>query len=1090
MSSKLIKWPIKVLLWTVGIVLGITVIAAISIQIALRPKVMTGIVNQVSATMLTDSAKVHFGGIRLSIVKNFPRVSLKVDSVTVIYPTGTFTAPYVKPAVDSSARRQAGRNARSGRRLSRQDKGRGEVYDTLMTLKSLLVAFDAMEFYLNKSVHIPILEMKSPRIFVHRYGDRYNTDVIKPLAGILTEKKDSVEKADTTGGNLAFRLDRIRLTERPDIVFTDPEDTLELELRLRKMLFKGAIGYDSLGLAVNDINFSLDTMTVSGLYLKDSLNFTVSKLNLEEKDASYDFEVKSRARLRSAVLGRLRVPMDFSGQVSFPTAGVFTDLKIKNFKANVAGLPFDSKAFSFKLLSKGAMQIDGDLHVRKAKIYDIAKEFEQLLPFESSSLGQKASVNADLKAKGVFHAATHKMPDFNLEFELNDIDLNRPQDSIIAVLPNLKLHAHLQKSKGGEGEELYSEGDRYACITLDADSVNFQYKDALKAIARKLAVDAKSTLIFKKGIVPTMRGSIEAEHFVVEDSRSSRLNIRKMSNLFTATPKESNSEVPVLKLKHESRSISLRTPGNSLRMNRPAVDFTAVLNTVEKRQRAARQLDSLQLLYPDIERDSLRAHDRKMHPTQRRNGGGRAVEDEEFAKKNIRLDLGEEFKKYFRDWNIDGAIAVSRLNLNSPYFPLKTRLSDLRMHFDNNTFDLGEFYLTAGSSSLAAGGTVSGLRRVLLNQGRLNLALSVATDSLDVNQLLKAVAIGQSLDSTKRSEVLALSEQDDNSGGDFLVSDTTAAVSIPTLILPGNIEAIVSIKGRNIRYDDFKIDTCSSSIALKNRRLRIVQTEASTNLGRMDFEAYYASVSKQDIGAGFNLEVREVSAAKIIGMVPSVDTLVPLLKSFDGQLALTVAGMLSLDPAMKPINNSVRGIIRIEGDSLVLNDTKDMQTILRLLRFKERDRLNVKHLCIEGRIEDEKIEIFPFLLTLEKYNLALCGVQNFNNSFNYHVSLFKSPLLVKLGVDMSGNSFSESKFKLVRAKYRNADLPSFSTSIDLTRTELSSYINGILDAQRKANQERSGKLTRLDQALENANFVNQATTASDSLSAEEQQTIR
>ena len=75
--------------------------------------------------------------------------------------------------------------------------------------------------------------------------------------------------------------------------------------------------------------------------------------------------------------------------------------------------------------------------------------------------------------------------------------------------------------------------------------------------------------------------------------------------------------------------------------------------------------------------------------------------------------------------------------------------------------------------------------------------------------------------------------------------------------------------------------------------------------------------------------------------------------------------------------------------------------------------------------------------------LGLSGVQNMDMSFKYHASLIRSPLLVKVGMDIYGSDFDNMKFKIGKPKYKSKDVPVFSTVIDRTKVNLVESIQNI-----------------------------------------------
>ena len=55
---------------------------------------------------------------------------------------------------------------------------------------------------------------------------------------------------------------------------------------------------------------------------------------------------------------------------------------------------------------------------------------------------------------------------------------------------------------------------------------------------------------------------------------------------------------------------------------------------------------------------------------------------------------------------------------------------------------------------------------------------------------------------------------------------------------------------------------------------------------------------------------------------------------------------------------------------------------------------------------------------MDRYKVAVGGEHKIDMTFNYHISVLKSPVPFKLGVDIYG-SMEKMKFKITKAKYKN-----------------------------------------------------------------------
>ena len=88
------------------------------------------------------------------------------------------------------------------------------------------------------------------------------------------------------------------------------------------------------------------------------------------------------------------------------------------------------------------------------------------------------------------------------------------------------------------------------------------------------------------------------------------------------------------------------------------------------------------------------------------------------------------------------------------------------------------------------------------------------------------------------------------------------------------------------------------------------------------------------------------------------------------------------------------------------------------------------------------MEVFPFILGTDRLKLALRGTQNFDKSMYYHVSVLKSPVLVRFGVNVYGTT-DNWHLSLGRAKYRDGHIPSYTKQLDTVQINLSKSIRNI-----------------------------------------------
>ena len=374
----------------------------------------------------------------------------------------------------------------------------------------------------------------------------------------------------------------------------------------------------------------------------------------------------------------------------------------------------------------------------------------------------------------------------------------------------------------------------------------------------------------------------------------------------------------------------------------------------------------------------------------------------DFRSRDIHVNLSDAVRQYYRNWDFSGNVSMERARLLVPAFPLQTQVLDLRGAVTNDQVDLKNITVEAGESNLSAQGTLSNLRRSLLMRGTMELDATVSSDHLDANELMRAYAYYASYDpepSMERASDEALERAIER-------VELPDSASSRLLVVPGNLNARVSVEASDIRYDSLEVSWAAADLEMKQRTLQITNALAATNMGEIHFEGFYATRSKRDIKTGFDLNLVDVTAEKVITLFPAIDTLVPMLRSFAGDLNCELAATAEMDTAMRLVLPSIDGVLRISGKDLSIDgDTPEFKRIAKMLVFRNKNGAYVNEMGVTGMVRDNVMEVFPFVMGVDRYTLALSGLQHLDESFSYHLSAIKSPLLVKFGINIWGDDF-------------------------------------------------------------------------------------
>ena len=661
-----------------------------------------------------------------------------------------------------------------------------------------------------------------------------------------------------------------------------------------------------------------------------------------------------------------------------------------------------------------------------------------------------------------------------------------PKDTINASIDSLRIILGPEEVTFGKNEKkvIHLMG-----ITGTIAKADISYKDALKLHTEGFLISAKNSMDSEIEMdslrIHPFSGKVSAQKLSLTDSEGTSIRLNNSSNSFRIMPKRGQSGTPTLTLTSKNEKIFLRSDFNRAALSNANLQGRAVLNTIERRQKVKAFMDSLSRVYPDVPRDSLFAHMMKSAGSRKTNVPS-WMQEEDFNKHDIDISLDKTLAKYFREWDLSGGMNVEKGMVMTPYFPLRNTLGGFDLKFTNDDVAINKFDIKTGESNLSATGKLSGLKRALLGRkGALKLDVDIKSEGVDADQLLSAYTSGINFN-PERFKGNSESISDEEFMEQVIIDTTVANVAPALIVVPGNIAAEIKLNASDIRYSDLHINTMTADLIMKERCVQITDTKALTNMGDIFMEGFYSTKSKTDLKTGFSLNFKDITAEKVINLMPAVDTIMPLLKSFGGMLNCEIAATAQLDTNMNLIMPSINGVMRIDGANLTISENEMFNKLAKVLMFRNKKKGQIDKMTVEGVIKDSKLEIFPFILEMDRYMLGLSGIQNMDMSYRYHASLIKSPFIIKLGMDIYGPDFDNMKFKVGQAKYKSKNVPVFSTVIDNTKINLVESIRNIYDKGVDAVMSENQKMKAIEEHRKKIGYVQAVDQKLEELSSEEQ----
>lgn len=1085
------KKLLKTILWLVlGIVLLIALLLGCVVWV-LTPERLTPIVEQYANEYL--NAQVNVGKVELTFWKTFPQLKVDVDTLTIV------SDGFVE--LDESQRALLPENA-----------------DTLLSLTHFHGGVGITALMAGK-IEVYEVELCQPMINLVQYNDSIsNFDIVPPSvpdttsSGVMSLPEISIDKfiiVDALPITYSSIPDNVNVGIVLGQTYIDGNGAPQYEVAFNgdvKALLPPTIVENNLPIGLNGKihwnpetpfvfsveDFSIDiaelhsvlnaSVDVSEDMIIKSLNYRINELAVADVMRHIPTEYNNQ------MLQRIQTNINVNAEVTLCEPYNLSDSVLPVFDAMIeipkGNLQFGNQHKPLAIAAKVNAKVDGknlNASVVNVKTFTVnGVSIDVAIDGTFRSLLNDPNINANFKGSLYFDnlppIVLSQLPGeirgqltANTSVKLRQSYLNKNGFHKVKVSGEATLHDFIYADSitdfytreatfefGTSNSFVRGEHsiDSMLTASIKIDTARVNYSGSNLIISNmKAGVGCKNiTSSIDSTQINPMGATISAKRVVFHSSDSSKVFMRDTRCIASLRRFQQDAKIPELLLAIDSKNLSYGDKLNRMSLRDGNVKITAHIKKRKKMNvRMQARYDSIAQLHPDIARDSVFKLVRASMRSSRRG-----QIDEISDKEIMDFALDNSTREMLRRWNVHGTITAKRGRLFTPYFPLRNLLSNVNIDFTTDSLTLKNINYTVGKSDFLINGSVKNISRALTSRrgSPLQIDFSVRSDTVDVNQIAEAVFAGAAF-SEKAVGTLSLENVEDEDSMQVAIEQLQDTSQMAALLLPSNIEATIRLRAHNVIYADMLMKRMRGIIMLKDGALNMHKLTASTDIGTIGLSALYTAPSKKDLKFGFGLEVKDLQLNKFINMIPAVDSIMPMLKEFEGIIDADVAATTDIDTAMNFILPSLSAAIKLHGDSLVLLDTETFKSLSKWLLFKNKKRNMIDNMTVEVLIDNSVLELFPFMFDIDRYRLGIMGSNDMALNYNYHVSVLKSPLPFKFGLNVSGN-MDDMKIRVGKAKFKDKMVSERVAIVDTTRINLLNQIENVF--RRGVNVAKLGKL--------------------------------
>lgn len=382
-------------------------------------------------------------------------------------------------------------------------------------------------------------------------------------------------------------------------------------------------------------------------------------------------------------------------------------------------------------------------------------------------------------------------------------------------------------------------------------------------------------------------------------------------------------------------------------------------------------------------------------------------------------------------------VSLSEADIRVDGVPHPIEINAIDFNFNLGRFMIHDSRLKVGDSDFRLQGEIDHLGGFLKKKRMLLGRLNFTSETTDVYQLMDIVNGFGAEDSTL---VASTSEVP-------MTEVTSDTISADPFIVPRRVDFELNTHIKRTLVGENLFTDLGGKLTIKDGVLVLEEMGFSSKAARMQLTALYKSEFRDHLFAGLNFHLLDIEIADLIKMIPEVDTIVPMLRDFEGKAQFHLAAETNMNANYDLKLSTLKATAAIEGKDLVLLDSETFSTIAKYCMFNKKTRNVVDSISVEMAVARRKATIYPFVISMDKYQAVVAGTHNItgNMGFNYNVSITDWPLPgIHPGVDVTGD-MNDLSFKLLgQGKYANLYRPEKRNVMQSKTLELKNLINSSL----------------------------------------------
>lgn len=1036
------KKPLKITLISLGSLIGLVLLTiAIACWFVVTPARLTSIVKNQAPNFINCDFNINKAD--LTVFKSFPKVGIKIDDVALINPmvgSPSDTLAYIDECVVTVDVKKFLKESQIVIDECRLNGGCVNLFtdeqgntnldifppsetDTLESNSELTYAIDLALLKFN-DVDLNYTDL-TQGLSANIYGldmtakGKMKDDI---LAGNMNLSLNQiVYRQETDSLSMAVKLDKLKAEGAAEMIGNDVKADIDMassvlfyesqgqqaNIGSLSFKYKGNINnYDKVNgnvqLAINGMSFVMDDVALinnANIRFISPLDATLSTMDVEFGNSQFALN---------------NIFVDFAGRAAMPNDDINLDLNIKTntliLKELIELIPASMRE---ELLA--GIDANGELQL-KAEVKGVYNEnnmptvnadiifnkgmiaMPEMLPYPITNLNTSIKAEIDLNDKSNIY-----LNSFNANMSNSSLVLSGTVKDALNKMYcdiSLKAKADLDELQSFMPEGITANGD----ISLDVNArVNGQQLSSMDLMNAKvngnMQWDDMNVVYYDTVNIKTdkLNVALSLPNTASEELTNSLAAVvinganfdAKVSDMIVASLNDYNIDAQISNILNEEIPMSIYADYSFARIDAAMDDMRFFTNNPAGTIAMFMKENNKDASYIAVYSGDSLAFDM---------GDEMSFATEKMSF-NVSAEYDDDQENMLLQWNPHTGIQLNKAVFAMSDLPTPVYIPSIDFNYDSTGIQINNSSIVLGNSDFELEGKFTNVDEFLRKEALLKGNLNFTSHYTDVNEIM-------TLFSGMGDTTIVVE--------DITMDDTIKKEQEPFMV-PLGINVTLNTNIGKATAGDMSISDIGGKLTVKDGILVLQEMGFTSNAAKMMLTAMYKSSRKNHLYLGFDFHLLDIDIAEMINIIPELDTLIPMLSSFAGKAEFHIAAETYLKSNYEMKVSTLRGATAIHGKDLVVLDNETFRKLSRLLNFKDKNHNQIDELGVEITAFKNEIDIYPTLITLDKYQAVVGGRHNLDMSYDYKFSMSNPWLFRRLGIKVSGDA-DDMKFKVMRKK--------------------------------------------------------------------------